>query len=42
MVIPIIVSAIVFILIAVRGTGGVKLQIWQVMLGGAVIVLLTG
>lgn len=33
---------IVFVLIAVRDIGKVKLQIWQVMLGGAIIVLLTG
>jgi Na+/H+ antiporter NhaD/arsenite permease-like protein len=42
MIIPIIVLGIVFILIAVRDFGKVKLQIWQVMLGGASIVLLTG
>jgi len=42
MIIPIIVLGIVFLLIAVRDIGIVKLQIWQVMLGGAVIVLLAG
>jgi Na+/H+ antiporter NhaD/arsenite permease-like protein len=42
MIIPIIVLAIVFILIAVRDIGKIRLQIWQVMLGGAIIVLLTG
>jgi Na+/H+ antiporter NhaD/arsenite permease-like protein len=42
MIIPIIVLGIVFVLIAVREIGKVKLQIWQVMLGGAIIVLLTG
>jgi Na+/H+ antiporter NhaD/arsenite permease-like protein len=42
MVIPIIVLAIVFILIAVRRIGEIRLQIWQVMFGGAVTVLLTG
>lgn len=42
MIIPIIVLAIVFLLIAVRHIGEVRLQIWQVMLGGAIIVLITG
>jgi Na+/H+ antiporter NhaD/arsenite permease-like protein len=42
MIIPIIVLWIVFILIAVRHVGKTKLQIWQVMFGGAVIVLITG
>jgi len=42
MIVPIVVLGIVFILIAVRDIGKVKLQIWQVMLGGAVAVLLTG
>jgi Na+/H+ antiporter NhaD/arsenite permease-like protein len=42
MVIPIIVLFIVFALIAVRKIGNVKLQIWQIMLFGAIIVLLTG
>jgi Na+/H+ antiporter NhaD/arsenite permease-like protein len=38
----IIVLIAVFILIAVRQVGKAKLRIWQVMLGGAVAVLLTG
>ena len=38
----IIVLIAVFVLIAVRQVGKVKLRIWQVMLGGAVAVLLTG
>jgi Na+/H+ antiporter NhaD/arsenite permease-like protein len=42
MVIPIVVLGIVFVLIAVRRVGKVKLQIWQVMLGGALMVLITG
>ncbi len=42
MIIPIIVLGIVFLLIALRDIGKVKLQIWQVMLGGAVAILLTG
>jgi len=40
--ISIIILAAVFVLIAVRQIGNLKLQIWQVMLGGAVLVLLTG
>lgn len=40
--IPVIVLAIVFILIAVRQVGNVRLQIWQIMLGGAIAVLLAG
>ncbi len=39
--IPIIVLIIVFILIAVRQIGNVKLKIWQIMLGGAISVILT-
>jgi Na+/H+ antiporter NhaD/arsenite permease-like protein len=38
----IIVLAIVFVLIAIRKIGTIKLHIWQIMLGGAVAVLLTG
>lgn len=38
----IIVLIAVFVLIAVRQVGKVKLRIWQVMLGGGVAVLLTG
>jgi Na+/H+ antiporter NhaD/arsenite permease-like protein len=38
----IIVLIAVFVLIAVRQIGKVKLRIWQVMLGGAFAVLLTG
>ena len=38
----IIVLAAVFVLIAVRRIGNVRLQIWQVMLAGAVVVLMTG
>jgi Na+/H+ antiporter NhaD/arsenite permease-like protein len=41
-IIPIIVLAIVFILIAIRRIGNIKLQIWQIMLFGAVAVLITG
>jgi Na+/H+ antiporter NhaD/arsenite permease-like protein len=40
--ISIIALSLVFILIAIRQVGNVKLQIWQIMSAGAVIVLLTG
>ena len=40
--ISIIVLFIVFILIAFRQVGNFKLQIWQIMSGGAATVLLTG
>lgn len=40
--IPIIVLIIVFLLIAVRKIGDINLSIWQVMLLGAVAVLVTG
>lgn len=40
--ISIVVLIIVFLLIAVRKVGNVNLGIWQVMLLGAVAVLLTG
>ena len=42
MIIPIIVLAIVFVLIATRRIGNIKLQIWQIMLFGAIAVLATG
>jgi Na+/H+ antiporter NhaD/arsenite permease-like protein len=42
MIIPIIVLAIVFVLIATRRIGNIKLQIWQIMLLGAIAVLVTG
>lgn len=41
-IIPIIVLAIVIVLITVRKIGSVTLQMWQIMLGGAAVVLLTG
>lgn len=41
MLISIIILAIVFILIAVRQIGNIKLQIWQIMLFGALAVLIT-
>lgn len=40
--VSIITLVIVFILIAVRQVGSIKLQIWQIMLTGALVVLLTG
>jgi Na+/H+ antiporter NhaD/arsenite permease-like protein len=39
---PIIVLALVFILVAVRQVGSIRLHIWQAMLFGALIVLATG
>jgi Na+/H+ antiporter NhaD/arsenite permease-like protein len=42
LMISIIVLLSVFLLIAVRQIGRVKLKIWQIMLGGALVVLLTG
>ena len=38
----VIVLAVVFFLIAIRQVGRFRLKIWQIMLGGAVAVLLTG
>jgi len=40
--IPIIILAVVFLLIAIRQVGRFNLKIWQIMLGGAVAVLITG
>jgi Na+/H+ antiporter NhaD/arsenite permease-like protein len=42
MIIPIIVLAIVLVLIATRRIGNIRLQIWQIMLLGAIAVLITG
>lgn len=42
MIVSIVALALVFILIAVRKIGNVSFQIWQVMLLGALAVLLTG
>ncbi|MDD2889294.1 MAG: anion transporter [bacterium] len=42
MIIPIIVLVVVFLSIAIRQVGNIRLPIWLVMLSGAVIVLLTG
>jgi len=42
MYIPLIILAAVFLLIAVRQVGRFNLKIWQIMLGGAVVVLVTG
>lgn len=41
MSISVIVLFVVFVLIAVRKIGNIRLKIWQIMLGGAVAVLLT-
>jgi Na+/H+ antiporter NhaD/arsenite permease-like protein len=40
--ISIIVLGVVFVLIAVRQVGNIRLRIWQIMLAGAVAVLATG
>ena len=40
--IPVIVLAAVFLLIAIRQVGGFHFKIWQIMLGGALAVLITG
>jgi Na+/H+ antiporter NhaD/arsenite permease-like protein len=42
MLIPLIVLFLVFLLIAVRSIGRWKFQIWEIMLGGALIVMITG
>lgn len=39
---PILILAIVFVLIAIRQIGNIKLQIWQIMLFGGIAVLVTG
>ncbi|CEG13109.1 putative Arsenite permease [groundwater metagenome] len=40
--IPIIVLFAVFILVSIRQIGNLRLQIWQLMLFGALVVLITG
>ncbi|MDD4898717.1 MAG: SLC13 family permease [Methanocellales archaeon] len=42
MMISIIILAVVFMLIAIRQVGNIKLKIWQIMLFGAIAVLITG
>ncbi|MBC7130667.1 anion transporter, partial [Candidatus Bathyarchaeota archaeon] len=42
MAFPVIILFIVFALIAVRQIGRIRLQIWQIMLFGAVAILVTG
>jgi len=37
--ISILTLAVVFLLIAIRQIGSARLQIWQIMLGGAVFVI---
>lgn len=39
---PILILAAVFLLIAIRQVGRFNLKIWQIMLGGAIAVLITG
>ncbi len=41
-ILPLIILALVLVLIALRNTGGIRLAIWQIMLGGALAVLLLG
>ncbi len=38
----VIVLATAFVLVAIRQTGSIRLQIWQIFLGGAIVVLATG
>jgi Na+/H+ antiporter NhaD/arsenite permease-like protein len=40
--IPVVVLLVVFIAIAIRQASHVRLQIWQIMLAGALVVILTG
>jgi hypothetical protein len=40
--IPLLTIEAIFFLIAVRQIGNIKLQIWQIMLGGTVIVFAAG
>ena len=40
--VSVLVLAVVFVLIAVRQVGRFRLKIWQIMLGGAIVVLVTG
>ena len=42
MIISIVILLLVFLLIAVRQVGGLRLQIWHIMTAGAVLVLVTG
>ncbi|MCW6160059.1 MAG: anion permease [Candidatus Micrarchaeales archaeon] len=42
MLVPIIILLVIFVLIAVRHLGRLRLKIWQIMLGGAVAVLALG
>lgn len=42
MPLPLIALGVVFLLIAVRQVGHLRFQIWQIMLGGALTVLVTG
>ncbi len=42
MIIPLLILGAVFILISIRQVGNIKLEIWQIMLFGAIAVLITG
>src|SRR3989344_7868977 len=41
MIIPLLVLVIIFVLIAIRRIGKFRLEIWQIMLFGAIVVLIT-
>ena len=40
--IPVVILALVFILLSIRKIGKVTFQIWQIMLGGAALALISG
>jgi Na+/H+ antiporter NhaD/arsenite permease-like protein len=40
--IPLVTLCVVFVLIAVRQIGSVRIEIWQAMLLGAIVVLVSG
>ena len=39
---PVLILALVFIMVAIRQVGNIRLQIWQIMLFGAIAVIATG
>ncbi len=42
MSVPLVVLGVIFLLIMIRQIGSVRLQIWQIMLGGACVVVFAG
>ncbi len=40
--VPLVILSGVFLLIAVRKVGGIHIRIWQIMVGGALAVLISG